>query len=179
MRAIQDAPFIPIAAVAQASESRQGWSFNRGLDSFGYNYPMRAVVAGAYLGGNGEKEAVYPLRYTDSQNQPLDGANDYTVKFSGEPPNNAFWSLTIYDATTKMLIENSISRYKFGSDTKGIKKNADGSFTVTVSPNKPADGGNWLPSPKGGFYAILRIYQPKEEVLSGAWKLPEFERVNK
>ncbi|GGP26129.1 DUF1254 domain-containing protein [Silvimonas amylolytica] len=176
MRAVEDAPYIAVASVTQISESRQGWSFNKGMDNFGYNYPFRAVVAGPYLGGNGEKEAVYPLRYTDSQNQPLDGNNAYKVKFSGEPPNNAFWSLTIYDATTKMLIENPISRYKFGSDTPGIKKDADGGFTVTVSADKPTDGTNWLPAPKGGFYAILRIYQPKEEVLSGTWKLPEFER---
>ncbi|RZT39160.1 DUF1254 domain-containing protein [Cupriavidus agavae] len=178
-RAINDAPMIPVSAIAQASEVRQGWNYVRGLDSFGYDYPLRAVVAGPYLGGQGEKEAVYPIRYTDESGQPLDGANDYVVRFTGDPPNDAFWSLTIYDAKTKMLIENPINRYKFGSDTPGIRKNADGSFSVTVSPRRPAEGGNWLPSPSGGFYAILRIYQPKDAVISGAWKLPQFERTGK
>lgn len=179
LRAINDGPFIPVSAVSQASQVRQGWNYVRGMDSFGYDYPLRAVVAGPYLGGQGEKEAVYPIRYTDSDSKPLDGANDYVVKFSGEPPNNAFWSLTIYDAKTKMLIENPLNRYKFGSDTPGIHKNGDGSFSVTVSPRKPAEGTNWLPSPSGPFYAILRIYQPKEEVISGAWKLPQMDRVGK
>ncbi|HBO78521.1 MAG TPA: DUF1254 domain-containing protein, partial [Cupriavidus sp.] len=179
LRAINDGPFIPVSAVSQASQVRQGWNYVRGMDSFGYDYPLRAVVAGPYLGGQGEKEAVYPIRYTDSDSKPLDGANDYVVKFSGEPPNNAFWSLTIYDAKTKMLIENPLNRYKFGSDTPGIRKNGDGSFSVTVSPRKPAEGTNWLPSPSGPFYAILRIYQPKEEVISGAWKLPQMDRLGK
>nr|WP_315591529.1 DUF1254 domain-containing protein [uncultured Cupriavidus sp.] len=178
-RAINDAPLIPVSAVAQSSEVRQGWNYVFGLDSFGYNYPLRAVVAGPYLGGQGEKEAVYPLRYTDQAGQTLDGANDYVVRFASEPPSDAFWSLTIYDAKTKMLIENPLSRYKFGSDTAGIRKNADGSFSVTVSPRRPAEGINWLPSPNGPFYAILRIYQPRESVISGTWKLPQFERAGK
>lgn len=179
LRAASDGPFIAVSAISQASEVRQGWNYVLGLDNFGYNYPLRAVVAGPYLGGQGEKEAVYPIRYTDSEGKPLDGANDYVVKFSGEPPNSAFWSLTIYDAKTKMLVENPLDRYKFGSDTPGIRKNKDGSFSVTVSPRKPAEGTNWLPAPAGPFYAILRIYQPKPDVISGAWKLPQMERAAK
>lgn len=178
-QAIQDGPYIPLSAVAQSSQVRQGWNYVSGLDDFGYDYPLRAVVTGPYLGGQGEKEAVYPIRYTDSAGQPLDGANNYEVKFSGEPPNNAFWSLTIYDAKTKMLVANPIKRYKFGSDTQGVKKNADGSFSVFLSSSQPTDEANWLPLPKGQFYAILRIYQPKDEVLSGSWKLPEVVRAAK
>ena len=40
-----------------------------GLDNFGFNYPVRALVSGPYLGGNGEKEAMYPTRYTDSNGE--------------------------------------------------------------------------------------------------------------
>lgn len=63
------------------------------LDSFGYNYPLSAVVAGTYLGGNGDKEAMYPIRYTDSEGQALSGSKRYTLKFDTLPPVNAFWSL--------------------------------------------------------------------------------------
>jgi len=175
LRAIKDAPLVAIASVSQASEARQGWNYIGSLDDFGYNYPLRAVVAGPYLGGQGQKEAVYPIRYTDSSGKALDGTNTYKVHFSSDPPNNAFWSLTVYDAKTKMLANNPIKRYKFGSDTKGLKKNADGSFDLTVSAQKPSDTSNWLPAPAGGFYAILRIYQPKEAVMNGSWKLPPFD----
>lgn len=179
LRAIKDAPLIAVAAVSQSSQVREGWNYVRGLDNFGYDYPLRAVVAGPYLGGQGEKEAVYPIRYTDSANEALDGKNDYVIRFSSEPPNDAFWSLTVYDAKTKMLVDNPLKRYKFGSDTPGVRKNSDGSLAITVSPRKPADGVNWLPSPGGPFYIILRIYQPKDEVASGAWKFPAMQKVGK
>jgi hypothetical protein len=32
---------------------------------------------------------------------------------------------------------------------------------------------SWLP-----FYATMRIYQPKPEVISGAWKAPPLQKVN-
>ena len=44
-----------------------------GLDDFGFDYPLRALVSGPYLGGQGEKEAMYPLRYTDSAGKVLTG----------------------------------------------------------------------------------------------------------
>lgn len=177
-RAIQDAPLVAVAAVSQSSEKRQGWDYVRGLDSFGYNYPLRAVVAGPYLGGQGEKEAVYPIRYTDSAGSPLNGENEYLVRLSPEPPNDAFWSLTIYDAKTKMLVENPLSRYKVGSDTPGLIKDANGNVPIRVSARRPADDkSNWLPAPDGPFYVILRIYQPKQAVIDGSYKLPQFEKV--
>ncbi|HGG6603495.1 TPA: DUF1214 domain-containing protein [Salmonella enterica subsp. enterica serovar Warragul] len=108
----------------------------RGLDSFGYNYPLPALVSGPYLGGQGEKEAIYPIRYNDSENQPLTGANDYIIKLPSEPPVNAFWSITMYDAKTKMLVNNELNRYKVGTDTEGLVKGPDGSITVSLSHKK-------------------------------------------
>jgi hypothetical protein len=34
-----------------------------------------------------------------------------------------------------------------------------------------------LPAPKGPFYMILRLYQPKSEVLAGKYELPQVEAV--
>jgi hypothetical protein len=31
---------------------------------------------------------------------------------------------------------------------------------------------NWLPAPKGPFFAVLRVYWPKAEALDGKWKAP-------
>lgn len=104
-----------------------------GLDSFGYNYPLRAMVAGPYLGGQGEHEAMYPIRFTDSKNQPLTGNNQYEVKLASAPQVNAFWSLTMYDASDKMLVDNEINRYKVGTDTQGLKVASDGSITIPIS----------------------------------------------
>ncbi|MGH8350196.1 MAG: DUF1254 domain-containing protein, partial [Pseudomonas sp.] len=87
-RALTDAPLVAVAGLATSAQQREGWAYVQGLDSFGYNYPLRALVAGPYLGGQGEKEAVYPLRYTDSDNKTLDGsAKNYVIRFTSAPPN--------------------------------------------------------------------------------------------
>ncbi|TBY08174.1 DUF1254 domain-containing protein [Rhizobium laguerreae] len=178
IRAMADGPAMVVSSFASTSEVRNGWTWVTGLDSFGFNYPMRALVAGAYLGGNGEKEAMYPVRYTDADNQVLSGGNKYVLKMDEAPPVDAFWSLTMYNADDKMLVENPIQRYKVGTDTQGLKTAADGSMTIAIQNEKPQDAGvNWLPAPKGDFYLILRLYQPRDVVLDGTYKMPEVTRL--
>ncbi len=174
VRALADGPAVVVSSFASTSEVRNGWNWVTGLDSFGFNYPMRAMVAGPYLGGNGEKEAMYPIRYTDADGKVLNGGNKYILKMASEPPVDAFWSLTMYNASDKMLVENPIQRYKVGTDTQGLKKGSDGSITIAIQNGQPSDGNvNWLPAPKGDFYMILRMYQPGEAALSGTWQLPQ------
>nr|WP_210210058.1 DUF1254 domain-containing protein [Rhizobium grahamii] len=119
LRGLADAPSVVVSSLAGTTLNRNGWTWGTGLDSFGFNYPLRAMVAGAYLGGNGEKEAMYPLRATDSDGKALSGTNHYVIKFDREPPVGAFWSLTMYNDADKMLVPNAIHRYKIGGDTKG------------------------------------------------------------
>lgn len=52
---------------------------------------------------------------------------------------NAFWSLTMYDASDKMLVDNEISRYKVGSDTQGLKVAENGSITIPISHKSPRE----------------------------------------
>ncbi len=175
LRALKDGPSVAASAFASAAVMRNGWSWATGLDNFGYDYPLRALVAGPYLGGQGEKEAMYPLRFTDSAGQVLTGAKTYTVKLVRPPPVNAFWSLTVYNADDKLLVDNPIGRYKIGGDTSGLVTAPDGSITIRLRHAAP-DGkaaGNWLPTPDGAFYLILRLYQPKEEILDGTYQLPQ------
>lgn len=177
LRALADGPKVAVSALATAAVQRNGWAWATGLDHFGTNYPLRALVTGPYLGGQGEKEAMYPLRSTDAEGQQLSGDKRYVLRFKSAPPVDAFWSLTVYNAVDKMLVENPIERYKLGSDTRDLKVRADGSFEVPLQASKP-DGDfatNWLPTPKGPFYMILRLYQPKGEVLEGNYELPQVE----
>ena len=122
---------------------------------------------------------MYPLRSTDADGNALNGANKYVVKLDRDPPVGAFWSLTMYDDSDKMLVPNSIGRFKVGTDTKGLKHAADGSITIPIQPDPPQgdDAPNWLPSPKGNFYIILRMYQPSDEILKGAFQLPQARKV--
>ena len=179
-RGLSDAPLVSVASLASTAEKREGWDYVRGLDDFGFNYALRALVAGPYLGGQGEREAVYPIRYTDAAGETLSGEHAYVLDFASAPPNDAFWSLTMYDAKTKMLIDNQIDRYKVGSDTPGLTVAADGRFSIPMSATKPEGefSANWLPAPSGEFYVILRIYQPGDPVISGQWQLPQLEKVD-
>lgn len=177
LRGLHDAALLgPLTVIASAKSSASvvnGWQWVNKLDDFGYDYALRSVVSGPYLGGQGAKEALYPLRYMDSESNVLNGKNTYKIKFDKEPPVNAFWSLTMYDASNKLLVKNDLNRYKISNDIKGFVKNADGSFEVTISHEKPANTDNWLPAPEGSFYVILRLYQPTEEVLNGTYKIPQ------
>lgn len=180
VRALADGPAVVISSFASTATVRNGWNWVTGLDSFGFNYPMRAMVAGPYLGGNGEREAMYPIRYTDADGQTLSGANRYELTMASEPPVEAFWSLTMYNAADKMLVENPVQRYKVGTDTEGLKKGADGSVTIAIQNEQPAPtlDANWLPAPAGDFYVILRMYQPTDAILDGTWQLPQVTRQN-
>jgi hypothetical protein len=122
---------------------------------------------------------LYPIRYTDADGQTLNGSNKYVVKLDKEPPVDAFWSLTMYNAEDKRLVENPIQRYKVGTDTQGLKKGADGSITIAVQNEQPdqASDVNWLPAPKGDFYVILRLYQPSDAILNESYPMPQMTRV--
>jgi len=180
LRGLADGPAVAIASTTSTASVRSGWSWVTGLDSFGFNYPLRALIAGPYLGGNGEYEAMYPTRFTDSKGEILNGRHRYVVRFEREPPVGAFWSLTMYDASTKMLVENPIGRYKVGTDTVGLRRATDGSLTIPIQAEAASgeDAANWLPAPKGDFYLTLRLYQPSEDVLSGRYTLPEVRRLD-
>jgi hypothetical protein len=173
-RALSDAPYVPTGAATVSGQKHENWYYLTGLDNFGFNYPLRALIAGAYLGGNGEKEAVYPACYTDTEGKPLTGAKKYTLKFTKAPPVNAFWSLTMYNSDDKMLVGNPIHRYKVGSETSGLYIEKDGSFSIIIQYEEPkgVEKENWLPAPATGFYMMLRMYQPKDEVLNGTYPLP-------
>ncbi|KTB64871.1 MULTISPECIES: DUF1254 domain-containing protein [Pseudomonas] len=142
------------------------------------NYLYR--YAGANLGifGNSTDEAIYMSYFVDSEGKPANGArHSYTVHFAKDqlPPAEAFWSLTMYDAKTKLLAPNLKKRYLINSGMlPNLKRDADGGLTLALQHHEPpkAEQSNWLPAPPGPFYAVLRIYLPKPEVGNGQWKLP-------
>ncbi len=179
VRALADGPSVAISSFASMATVRNGWNWVTGLDDFGFNYPLRALVSGPYLGGQGEHEAMYPIRYIDADGQTLTGANKYSMTMSELPPVDAFWSLTMYNADDKMLVDNPIHRYKVGTDTDDLKTGTDGSVTVTIQHEKPdaLTEPNWLPAPRGEFYLVLRLYQPTDAVLDGTWELPQVNRL--
>ncbi|WP_442582007.1 DUF1254 domain-containing protein [Mesorhizobium sp. ASY16-5R] len=144
-----------------------------------YMARMASAVLGIY--GNSKDEAIYPAYFTDADRQPTSGANRYVMRFApGQlPPVNAFWSLTLYQLPSSLLYANALDRYLINSPMlPGLKKDADGGTTLYLQNESPgADKeSNWLPVPKGPFFAVMRLYWPKPEALDGKWKAPALER---
>jgi hypothetical protein len=179
-------------AVANAGKSINNWRVSSlAGDSAFFNgdWLRRAVAAKAGIYANDSAEATYPFTRNDSDGQTLDGSkHNYTLTFpSGQlPPVNAFWSLTMYDGKTQLLIENPINRYLINSPMlPGMKKNADGSLTIYIQNKSPgADKeANWLPAPDGPIYLLIRLYVPKTTppsilpVGEGTWQPPGVNRV--
>ena len=141
-------------------------------------YLMRAVAAHTGIYGNSGKEAIYPTYFVDSEGASLDASdNAYTLTFIKDnlPPVSAFWSLTMYDAETQLLIDNPLDRYLLNSTMMDqFIWGDDGSVTIYIQKNSPGSDlePNWLPAPDGPFYLTLRLYGPEEPALNGEWVNP-------
>jgi hypothetical protein len=142
------------------------------------DWTLRAAAAMAGIYGNDAVEALYPLLAVDGDGKKPDcSQNRYTLTFpKGQfPPANAFWSVTMYDGKSQLLIDNPINRYLINSPMlNDMKKNEDGSLTIYIQKDSPGQDkeSNWLPAPNGPIYVVMRLYWPKEEALKGDWQPP-------
>jgi hypothetical protein len=179
-------------AVANAGKAINGWRVSSlPGDSAHYNgdWLKRAAAAKAGIYGNDAAEATYPLTRIDGDGQTLDGSqHNYTLTFPAgqQPPVNAFWSLTMYDGKTQLLIENPINRYLINSPMlPTMKTNSDGSLTFYIQNKSPGTdkASNWLPAPNGPIYLVMRLYWPKTTPPSilpageGTWQPPAIKLV--
>jgi hypothetical protein len=166
-------------AFTSTSSARTGFSSDTPRSG---DFVRRAAAAAAGIYGNDAVEALYPLLATDSEGKKPDtSASRYTLTFpaGGLPPVNAFWSVTKYDGKTQLLVSNPLNRYLVNSPMlPGLKKNADGSLTITIQKDSPGADleANWLPAPDGPIYLVMRLYWPKDSALNGTWKPPALIR---
>ena len=146
-------------------------------DELGPDYVMKRSMA-AMLGiyGNTKQEAIYGSQQTSPDGKVLDGNKRWVLRFEpGQlPPVNIFWSITMYNLPERFLVENPINRYSIGDRTAGMKKGPDGSLEVYMQNDNPGPDklSNWLPTPKGPFFFVARLYGPKQPVMDGTWQLP-------
>ncbi len=147
------------------------------------NYLYRYAAARLGIYGNSGEEAIYHGYFVDGGGGPLNAVRKrYVLKFEkGKlPPAEAFWSMTMYDGKTQLLVDNPLNRYLINSPMlPQLKTDADGGLTLHVQHDKPAaaEASNWLPAPAGPFFLVLRLYQPKREGISGAWHVPPLNPV--
>ncbi|MDK2760589.1 MAG: DUF1254 domain-containing protein [Sphingopyxis sp.] len=174
-----------------AGPRRQGapvnnWAYpkaNCGI--YGEDYLYRGQVALGGLGALPRVEAMYMRAIGPGGNIYFPSGQGYRMRFEsgGMPAVNGFWSLTMYERADDgrfFLIDNPIARYAIGDRTPGLRYASDGSLELTISADRPATpdrASNWLPAPSGKNWGVVfRAYLPKDELLTGDYRLPPLER---
>ncbi|MGB0210730.1 DUF1254 domain-containing protein [Algiphilus sp.] len=142
-------------------------------------YFRRAVIARYAIWGPGAEEVVYLTAAEDPTGRPLDGGRRYRMHFDGPVPVHGFWSFSVYDADSRLLIAHPSGRYKIG-DRDPVDKAPDGSMTLLLQHEDPGPDkrANWLPVPEGTFHVVGRLYWPGHSLLSGQWQPPGIEAVD-
>lgn len=158
-----------------------GWSYPRStLGFYNQDYRFRAAVALMGLAALPPAEAMYMQPALPGSGRMIDGPGPWKLHFPAGrlPPVDAFWSLTMYEATPDgqfFLVDNPVGRYAIGDRTPGLKTAADGSLTLWIARADPGGerSANWLPAPASGPFSLsLRAYLPKEDLRDGRYRLP-------
>jgi hypothetical protein len=156
------------------------WSTQQNGAAFGTDYLSRTSMARANIFVNTPTETTYFYQDLDAAGDRLNGSNSYTLTFAAGqiPPVQGFWSVTLYNEH-HFFHPNALGRYSLGTKNTNLRTDSDGSLTLHVSTDAPADEadrGNWLPAPDGDFSLYLRAYWPQEAVLDGSWTPPPVQR---
>lgn len=148
-----------------------GWTRVRDKGAHGHNFLARAVMNQVGLAANVVEENTSFNTYVDQAGERLTGSGTgYVLAFSSPPPQDAFWSVTLYHADTGQLFDNPV-RHSLGSSDPGLEIDSSHGIRMTISRSDPG-AGNWLPCPPGEFFLVLRIYAPGTAVVDGTWLPP-------
>jgi len=156
------------------------WVFFNDIGAWGNNYLNRCATTQYLQLSNTFDTSVYFQAFKDHEGEPLTGDHPggYTLTFTSAeiPETTRFWSLTMYTPESITLVDNAANTYLVGSYTPGLVFGMDGSLTLFISPDPPADPllkANWLPCPRTGqFNVVLRAYGPTGNVSTGTYVPP-------
>ena len=119
----------------------------------------------------------YLTSFRDADGAYLDGAKNYKLRVPAKVPAKRFWAITIYDPSTRSLLENT------GPNTVGSlgdpEVNSDGSIDVYFGPKAPkGKEKNWGGTVPGkGWFVVFRFYGPLEGYIDKTWVLDDIELV--
>jgi hypothetical protein len=156
-----------------------GWMEVPAAGGYETDWLNRAVMGDAgWAGPDRNVSHVGAFLFADTKDQPLNGANKYTMTFDMDdlPPVSEFWSIPIYNKDG-YFVANDIDRYTINSfmiEQKQLHV-ADGKLVIYIQTEKPTDPiqlKNWLPAPKGSFRFTARFYGPKMRIIDGSYKMP-------
>jgi len=122
---------------------------------------------------------VYITANKDADGDWIDGATNYVLHVPANPPAKAFWSMTLYDVSTRAIIKNKTKKADLSSQQK-LQMNKDGSVDLYFGPKAPAGKeSNWVQTmPDKAWFPYFRLYSPTQPFLDQTWILPDIEKNN-
>jgi hypothetical protein len=123
--------------------------------------------------------SLYWLGLRDSTGTYLDGASSYTLTVPQPVPAKLFWSVTVYDATTRSEILTDQNKAALRSMFELADVDTGAPLTLHFGPDAPETDATqrWIKTiPGTGWFAYFRIYGPDAAAFDGTWTLPDFER---
>nr|MDJ0860218.1 DUF1214 domain-containing protein [Dinoroseobacter sp.] len=147
-----------------SSSQHQVWSHMATFNSVGMTRPPRGIGS----------QYIYTSK--DSDGQWLDGGNHYALTIPAEPPANDFWSIILYDAEHRSMVQNESFRWGVNSYAEDLEFEGDGSAVLHFSPEQPAGVAtrNWVETNPGqGFMVWFRTYGPTDAWYDDSWILPD------
>lgn len=120
---------------------------------------------------------VYMGTSKDSDGDWLDGAQNYVLRMPADPPAEAFWSMTIYDVSSRCIIVNDQQKADLSS-RQDLEYNVDGSVDLYFGPEAPAGKeANWVQTMSDkAWFPYFRLYSPEEAFLDRSWVLPDIQK---
>jgi hypothetical protein len=146
-------------------DERGSWFY----EAIGNSAGMQGRIVGfgqAYLETSKDKNGAW-----------LDGGKQYVFRVPANPPVKQFWSITLYDNTTRGPLITNQGAADLSSHKPDLVTNSDGSVSVYFGPVKPANANaNWIKTlPGKGWFPYFRFYAPTEAYFDKSWQLNDVE----
>ena len=124
------------------------------------------------------KGSQYLMGMRDVNGDFLMGEHTYRIHLPPKVPAANYWSVVLYDADTRGLLNNGEQFPSVASNQK-VSYNADGSADVYLGPKAPKiKDANWIKTVPGkGYIAGMRLYSPTKAYFEKTWKPDDIEKV--
>ena len=121
----------------------------------------------------------YLIGLRDSKGEFLSGKHSYRVHLPSGVPAANYWSVVLYDADTRALLNNGQPFPSVASNQK-MTFNSDGSADVYFGSKPPkAENANWIKTVPGrGFFVGMRLYSPTKAFFDQSWKPDNIKKPN-